>query len=117
MDETDLSRLAAHAAEIVDVPRGRKPKPNPMGKLYEESLRKNETLAVDVVAGEAKRVARLLRGYAMDSEKGVSVQIQRKKPENYKGEIEPIPYDKVDDLTAPGEIVTVAFLARHERML
>jgi hypothetical protein len=114
--EMDLSNLHAREGELAEVPRGREPKPNPMAGLYERSLKTGKTLEVDVPApDEAKRVVRLLRGYAMDMEKGVSVQIQRKKPENSKVETEVLPYERVAQLTKPGEIVTVAFQAKHER--
>lgn len=115
-EEMDLSKLQAHGGELGEVPRGRVPRPNPMAELYEQSLHSGETLAVDVPApDEAKRVVRLLRGYAMDNEKGVSAQIQRKRKKGDKGEPEVIPYEKVAQKTQPGEIVTVAFLAKHDR--
>jgi hypothetical protein len=114
-EEMDLSKLKAHDGELTEVPRGRKPKPNPMAGLYEESLRTGKIRAVDVPREEAQRVWRHLRDYAMELEKGASIQIQRLRPKGSKDKIEVIPYTRVDERTKPGEIVTVSFVAKHER--
>lgn len=103
----DLEGLTVEPAELLPVPRGKAPKPNPMTEHLERSWDEEQSLSVKVTAAEALPVGRSLRKAAMRMGIGVTVQYHILPGEVY------CPESKVRDL-AEGTQVRVVFQAREK---
>lgn len=77
-----LAKTKTRKATIAPVPRGRTAAPNPLDSHYAESFSKldaegvGEARSLPVTAGVALRVENLLRKAAMDSQYGITIQMQ-----------------------------------------
>lgn len=104
-DDVSLEDLTVAPAELLPIPRGKAPKPNPMAEHLEKSW--DKPLGVVKPANQALAIGRALRKAAMRERHGVTIQYHALPGEVYT------PESKVKDLPATQD-VRVVFQAREK---